>query len=111
MLWTRRRSQKTVNRGIRDRGSWSPNGRGRTWSKSPQLPTRASWSRPLALLVVLVCLIGTAGASVVYQRISAAKLAKAEAVLREMGVEEGWSDERLDLLISKLHARYKGDKQ
>ncbi len=109
MLWrkrgTPRRTQAEEFHRLRERGSWSPNGRRRTWNIMPLLPTPSS-CRPLVLFIILLVVAGTAGASALVEYVGAAKLAKAEEVLRDMATEEGWSDDRLELLINRLHTKY-----
>jgi hypothetical protein len=90
---------------IRDRGSWSQNG-GRHWNVPPFLPPRRC-GRPIVLFVLFALVVGCASAQVVYQRVSAAKLTKAENAIRAMAVEEGWSDERLGILLANLHRKYR----
>lgn len=90
---------------IRDRGSWSPNG-GRQWSVPPLLPPRIG-ARCVTLVVLVAFLVGCASAGVVYQYVSAGKLVRAEAAIRQMAVDEGWSDERLEILLANLHRKYR----
>jgi predicted transcriptional regulator len=51
--------------------------------------------------------VGCASARAVYQHVSAAKLAHAEDVIRELAAEEGWSDKRLEILLANLHRKYR----
>lgn len=90
---------------IRERGSWSQNGRGR-WSIPPFFPPR-SCGRSIVLVLLLALAVGCATARAVYQHVSASKLAHAEDVIRELAAEEGWSDERLEILLANLHRKYR----
>ena len=101
----RRVNQDREFKKIRDRGSWSQNG-GRHWNVPPIFPPRRC-GIPIALIVILALLVGCASARAVYEVVSASKLAAAENVIRDLAAEEGWSDERLEILLENLHRKYR----